>query len=57
MRIKFKLEQEKAFRVLNGSKFWSELGLLHRLSGPAVENPWGAKDWFEDGRLIRSEGW
>ena len=55
MVIEFQLEQEKKFRIWNGSKYWYEWGMRHRLSGPAIENPWGIKRWYEQGRYIRSE--
>ena len=55
MRIEFKLEQEKQFEVYHGSKWWFERGRFHRLSGPAIENRWGHKTWYEDDRLIREE--
>ena len=55
MVIEFKLEQEKAFKVYQGSKSWYEQGRYHRLSGPAYEYPGGYKYWYEHGRFIREE--
>ena len=56
MLIHFQLEQDKQFRVYQGSKFWFERGRLHRLNGPAYENRRGYKEWYEYGRFIRREG-
>ena len=55
MRIRFNLEQDKQFEVYQGSKWWYERGRLHRLTGPAIENPSGYKVWFEDDQFIRRE--
>ena len=55
MNIIFRLEQDKTFRVYQGSKFWYERGRFHRLSGPAIEYPGGYKYWWENGRRIRRE--
>jgi hypothetical protein len=41
----------------NGTKRWfNSKGELHRLDGPAYEEPDGTKRWFKEGRRHRLDG-
>jgi len=40
----------------DGSKRWYENNLLHRLEGPAVEDPNGCKYWYVEGKRHRLDG-
>ena len=34
----------------------NENGQFHRLNGPAIEYPYGTKEWYINGRLHREDG-
>lgn len=43
-------------KLLNGTKYWSLNGILHREDGPAIERACGAKHWYIHGTLHRADG-
>lgn len=47
----------KCIKDSDGTKRWlNELDQLHRLDGPAYEDPDGINLWFKDGDFHRSDG-
>jgi hypothetical protein len=50
------MQQTNPVIAENGTKYWYQNGLRHRLNGPAVEYTDGAKYWFQNGLLHRLNG-
>lgn len=38
-----------------GTKYWYKEGKLHRVNGPAIENPTGDKYWYIEGKSYIEE--
>jgi len=40
----------------DGTHYWFQNGLRHRVDGPALTHPDGTQYWYQNGRLHRTDG-